>query len=454
MTTQGKYRFTEGWDRFVVSAADRRPVHVVYEPYRFRVASGGGPVHDFGLFEYRRLLGKVAEGLMSDWRGRGDYPPRRLRDWALAQTRGTIGRRVLAQMRRLAALAPPVVLAVQRGVFATTLRCYECLACPQFYEHRWLVKDVLAYRAARVAVGWLSPEGCVEGLFPTVGGQSPDWKASFSDTGAAYTSLNRTLMNLPGGVPPRVLRAAILVHFDHPVTERLPLLATLAYAEALEDLRERTWRLASSWREAFAKGPAPGCQGVILKATAAQVAAAVQKVGAHLREPLSLRRTDDVCRAMAFLADCPETHTGCITGLAEKAIGWHRHQAAREAEAVRRHLGGDRPTARPPELPDIPGVTFLDTVAAVVDEGLRMQNCVGTYAPSAVAGSRYLFHVEHEGEEATVEVCPATRRVLQSAGPRNQENGASRWGRRVLPRWAASLPEPETLGPVEHDIPF
>ena len=72
-----------------------------------------------------------------------------------------------------------------------------------------------------------------------------------------------------------------------------------------------------------------------------------------------------------------------------------------------------------------------------------MENCVGGYATGAVYGSCYLFHVEHDGEEATVEVCPTTRRVRQSEAPRNRQNGASRWGRRVLQRWAKNLPEPE-----------
>ena len=31
-----------------------------------------------------------------------------------------------------------------------------------------------------------------------------DWKALFADTGHSYRSLNRTLMNLPGGVPHRL----------------------------------------------------------------------------------------------------------------------------------------------------------------------------------------------------------------------------------------------------------
>jgi hypothetical protein len=443
MTVKSRYRFTEAGDRFEVSAEARGPVRVVYAPYRFRVECRGRPAKDFGLFEYRRLVEEVANGLMNDWQGRGEHTPGRVRDWAVEQTRRAIGRRVLEQTRRLAALSPPEVLAVQRTVFATTLRCHECLACPEFYQDRWLVKDVLNYRAARAALFVLPDEGWQQAMFPTVLGTSPDWKACYSDTGQPYTSLNRTLMNLPGGLPPPLLRAAALLHFDHPVTERLPLLAVLGYARALDVVRERTWRQAPNWREAFAKGPRPGCQDVVLKATESQVAAAVRKVAGHMHQDLSPRRTTHVCKVMSFLADFPEPHTGYLTGLAEKAISWHRHRAAKEVEDVVRQLGADRATARPPELPAIPGVRFLDTVAAVVEEGQRMENCVGGYATGAVYGSCYLFHVEHDGEEATVEVCPTTRRVRQSEAPRNRQNGASRWGRRVLQRWAKNLPEPE-----------
>jgi hypothetical protein len=56
------------------------------------------------------------------------------------------------------------------------------------------------------------------------------------------------------------------------------------------------------------------------------------------------------------------------------------------------------------------------------------------------AGTCYLFHVSHAGEEATIEVDRAGR-VVQAAGPGNRMNAASRWGRRVLGRWGKGFPE-------------
>jgi hypothetical protein len=84
-------------------------------------------------------------------------------------------------------------------------------------------------------------------------------------------------------------------------------------------------------------------------------------------------------------------------------------------------------------------VRFLDTVGAICAEAERMQHCVATYVDLAVGGNCYLFHVEHKGEEATVEVgCEGA--VRQAQGPRNQRIRAARWGKRVLEYWAAGFP--------------
>ena len=69
-----------------------------------------------------------------------------------------------------------------------------------------------------------------------------------------------------------------------------------------------------------------------------------------------------------------------------------------------------------------------------------MNNCVASYARSAVRGLCYLFHVDHAATEATIEVDRAGR-VVQAAGPGNRMNAASRWGRRVLSRWGKGFPE-------------
>jgi hypothetical protein len=76
--------------------------------------------------------------------------------------------------------------------------------------------------------------------------------------------------------------------------------------------------------------------------------------------------------------------------------------AGRRLDAFARHLR---------LLPAVPGVRFLDSVAAIADEGAAMGHCAASYAESAVRGECYLFHVEHDGELATAEVAPDGRVV-------------------------------------------
>jgi len=89
-----------------------------------------------------------------------------------------------------------------------------------------------------------------------------------------------------------------------------------------------------------------------------------------------------------------------------------------------------------------------------------MQNCAASYAERAVRGWCYLFHVVHDGEEATVEVDYAGR-VVQAEGPGNRRNGAANWGRRVLSRWGKTFPADATAAPTSgwqeddfEDFPF
>jgi hypothetical protein len=66
-----------------------------------------------------------------------------------------------------------------------------------------------------------------------------------------------------------------------------------------------------------------------------------------------------------------------------------------------------------------------------------MQHCIASYAKRAHQGLCYLFHVEFEGERASVEVNPQGV-VLQSQGPRDRPNKATVWGKKGI----------VTMGPI------
>jgi hypothetical protein len=104
-------------------------------------------------------------------------------------------------------------------------------------------------------------------------------------------------------------------------------------------------------------------------------------------------------------------------------------------------LGGQRETAPLPiPLPEVAGIKFLSTVEELLEEASSMDNCLASYAQVACMGWGFYFHVEKDGEAATIEVM-RDGRVRQAAGPRNRQNSAARWGARVLQQWAQAWPE-------------
>jgi len=95
----------------------------------------------------------------------------------------------------------------------------------------------------------------------------------------------------------------------------------------------------------------------------------------------------------------------------------------------------DVPVQEPPiPAPRHPGITFLSTTMAIFREGARMHHCVATRIPDALDGSAFLFHVEHAGARATIEV-DSDGDVVEAQGPCNRDNAAARYARAVFARW-------------------
>jgi hypothetical protein len=206
-------------------------------------------VNYFGLFDYHRLSQEVAQGLMGEWyRRREGYVPRWLPPWLQRKTGTAIGKRLHSWYKRQLALASPEALRVQRTVFAATLTTPRDLLDAGFYatsraEAPYLLEDLANHRAAGIALANLhrSPKPAevehrrayeemrrsaeyaalaemVDQRYgagvavvlrmpaprrePTLIERMQNWRGLFSPTGESYRSLDRTLANLPGGVPP------------------------------------------------------------------------------------------------------------------------------------------------------------------------------------------------------------------------------------------------------------
>ncbi len=487
---ESKYHFEDIPGGFIVRAEDRTPVKVTAYPTCLQVELLGQAAEmytgfpcAFSFYEYYSFSAAIAEGLMIAWKPKeATWAGDKLKAWAQKQTAKAIGKRVYARWQQILAQVDPTVLGVHRAVFAATFGRADgakVLFDRRLYERPNVVSDIVNYRAAAVAVA-VAPElapdradrrsghrqevaelmGELEALKARARelgvcinsnayflekpsekcdliDEMEDWRGLFSHDGRPYRSLNRTLMNLPGGIPASLMLALPLFRLERPYTNRLELLALLCYGQACERRQDREWVHTPIFEHA----------------TADELSRAVVTVGEHMHRDLSPRRFRDVREAVLFLADYPDPHRGRIGGLVDKAIEWHRDMQARQIEATVRKLGADTPTARPPILPELPGVRFLDTVEAVCREGAEMGHCVASYARQAVDGSCYLFAVDHNGDRATVEVSPYGK-IVQVQGPQNRHNPAAAWARRALAGWAkqaaalggpailAQLPEP------------
>ena len=389
----------------------RLPVRLVRDQYGLVVESVGH-TKTFNFFSFTHILSCMVHGLMSKRQGR--FPggaDDKLTERAIQQTMWVLGKRIRSEWERLVEQADPTVLGVHRTVYSAAFnREVPLLVRPRLYREPYLVKDITSYRAAAVAAwacGTLDDEEAIQKL--------TNWREVFSPAGS-YRELNRTLMNLPGSVPPCLLCTLNTVLLPRPITNRLELITFLCAGRRQ-----------------------PGRCRVFAFATADQIKEAMKRISTHIHRNLSPRRTKDITQAVGFLRDYPDDHRGNIVGLANKAIRWHRECWREQAEEATSHLSDNTLTAVPPiPLPQVDGIRFLATVGDLCNESNTMQHCIGYYAERARDGECFLFHVEHEGEQASVEVSPCGF-VVQAQGPSNSQNRATEWGRNVLGNWAVGM---------------
>lgn len=355
MTSDFGYEFTSLDNGFIVSApSDRTPVQVTLQPWAWVVApyQGGGFANKLvGLVRTKHLVDTIAHMLRMDWKSRdGKTPHRRVHEWAVGRTARAIHKRTMVEVERLLVHVPQEVLDVQRAVFAATFAT-GLASQPELYESQYamLRSDIKRYRAAAMALNMsrelvrdsaqrqirnspdfkaletraselglqmsvsekpltpLNPHGL--SMDQVFGSLADDWKALFSPDGRPYTSLNRTLMNIPGGVPASLLTHLAGIQLPRPVTDRVELLSLLT---ARLSVRERDER-----RRHFE---------VFVHASREQLIKAIRIVADTTHQPLSPRRTADIHRFVSYLMDYPDDHRGTVVGLARRSIRWHREE--------------------------------------------------------------------------------------------------------------------------------
>ena len=403
--------------------------------------------------DYSGLVEAVAGAALTDWRPprhpmldgvRGDllapllseFEPEvqaNIRQRTIVRVRRSLGRRVHAAWQDLLGGFPTPIMALHRRMWGIgQLTCRVALE-PAFWARPLLVRDVMTHRAAAIAAA--CPERLLLGkprpldrLLDTLA----SWPGLFSVSGHASRALRRTLAQLPGGVPPSAVLSLARLELDRALTTRLGF---LVHVLPRVEIGEVTGIPVLSDRytghpnlAVFDRSDEPTLRAALSETRGMLIEAGIE--GSPLRAMRTMRA------AMAWIFDYPLAYGGDALGLVGRCRQWHQdpRRAMTPSSAV--PLDPRTPLPRPPfPLPEDPRVRWLDTVAALTEEGDRMQHCVQSYAPAAVAGRCFLFHIDHEGCAATVEV-DAGCRVQQANGPRNRTNVAADWARRYFSTWS------------------
>lgn len=388
------------------------------------------------FLEPRQLASHVTSALQVEPGVEGDESSSRywVRVEGYDETRRMLAAPVVSQFQRLRSHADPTVVAVQKAAFAATLQDCWLLHEPGLYRQRYFVRDVLNYRAAAslplIAPTLLGGRGIFRGdddlgtVPDKVVSALTDWPRWYSYSNECYRTLRRTLMNLPGGIPPELLVQLANVELERPITDRVELLAVL-YGEL---------QVCFGDEESIKT-----IQRILMHATRAEIEAGMAAVSGDIHERLTSRRAQHVERFVLFLSHVREVPRGRLPSLTRRAIRWHRDREAADVDDILDVLGEETPTQHPPiPLPADPRIKFLDTVGSICEEARRMGHCVATYSSNAVRGECYLFHIQHGCEGATIEV-GQDGKVRQAYGPKNHRNQACRIGTRLLTTWGAGF---------------
>ena len=435
---------------FSVKVARCRPFRVSSRAAYLELELDSGYAKRFGFYESRRLTETICDRVSQGGKRAAA---------ASADVRRLLAGSMRAQCDRLRRAADPTIVAVHDAFSRVTEASPTIAMCPELYRHPYLVSDIIKFPAAAIVAAnfarlqppYLSAlvTGSAECRALTAMAEAHGanvmvhvdprpapharsvsdqafvhlhaWRSLLSPHGESYRSLNRTLMNLPRGVPGRLVCLLASTVLPRPITDGLELLVFTLYLDA-------RFRDSDAAKEKL-----------FVAARAPQIREALRRVAAHIGDDLRINRQRDLQFFVRFVLDCPDVDAGTIGGLAKKSIRWHQGQLAQErATALQRY--GAKTRVAVPRIP-VPAegeVRLLETVEDIVREGERMGHCVPNYIEYALTGRCYLFHIEREGEGATVMVT-RDEQMVEAQGPRNHRNAAAQWGEGTLKAWARGL---------------
>jgi hypothetical protein len=450
------YELKDGF-KIVPSESDRPPVafKMNRRGFWFQVKVNPMSFSQFDyipLYAYYPLIDRAVDRIYDTWN-----PPKksesRKREVAVtkyckASTGKSLNKIIHEIWKRKRDTLDPTIIALHKKLFSVSRGSGDWQRVDTILRHKasfkYLIDDLLKYQAARIAILHYFDSGNDVDLLR-------DWKIAYAKDDKLYTSLNKTLMNFPGGVIYYNALALKSLRLSEPITSRIRMYAyamiARSYAVREHNSEEKLMR-------------------VLAKSTDDDIKKAIRYMWHYFPATFTgdFRKIKGIEHAFTLIFDYPASMIGDwnILGLAKRAElyqhdlalqeqvrqqEWETQRAKWEAESVARREQWEKEqailkaskTALPPiKLPEEEHIGFLDNYEMVVQEGIHMQHCIANYAEAAVKGRCYLFHVNYEGEMASVEVNPSGF-VNQSYGPRDSINKASEHGRKVLTEWAKKL---------------
>lgn len=370
-----------------------------------------------GLYCFPQMVNEIAEYFLeAQWTR---YLRKNDRKTGTEMIARALSRRLKPHWERIIReFVPEEVAALARLMWSSVHGDARVLHVPDLYtdKYRHLRSDLHKYHACRLFARLWQTHYERNDLDVLL-----DWRAFFTPT-VPYKALNKTLDKLPNAISFHDIERLRVMKLERPITNRLHLIFALVAAE------HRHWGLH---------------ERAVLGGGASQIAEGAALFGFALKRQ---SKTAEIKRAANLILDYPHAYGGDLLGLARRSHEWHER------------ADYSRSTTGPPPNHELPllnldydllaeeGVTPLRTVGDVEGEGSTMRHCVASYASHAAEGGCFLFHVEHNGEWATIEVSPAGK-IRQAYGPRNTHNSACDWGVAML-RAAMPKEQIEVIQPV------
>jgi len=376
-------------------------------------------------WSYYSICEDVIKYVCSGWESKKPIPLSKWQEWKHNTIGKKYGKRIHAMWLELLANMDQKWLAVSRAMFSANFgqRIRAGIDFITQAQQRniddYLLKDIITYK----------PAAMMAHNRPDLIFELSDWMRYFNPTAMVNTTLRKTLAAVPNNIPWGIISGLSNFELERPLRSKTELVATCAVSQ--HNNRHLTTVMRSDKNR-------------------------IKQVGHDLhtnnngmfnRGNFSVRRTRDIMTAITYVADYPDDYRGSLEGLKNRSVRWHN--ALHEDRRNRRYTDWMPTTAIPPEepdslelprpsqLPDVAGITFIDTAGRLRQEGKDMHHCVGGYVGRALKG-HFFFHIEHEGHKATAQVAPDGS-IYQCHGPCNRKNDAVTWGRKQLHKWAKDI---------------